>query len=142
MELHFTRYIQSRSPAEAKVFFLYPLCPDRLWGPPSLLSNGYWGVLSPGGKMRPGRDADHSHHLLLRSRMSSSYVSSPLCACIHIKILNTQQKKNTNNTHNNKYTTRYSKLDGNYGTREHNKVGNKVQRSDTTTKYTVEHSAK
>ena len=31
---------------------------DRLWGPPSLLYNGYW--LSPGGKVRPGRAADHS----------------------------------------------------------------------------------
>jgi hypothetical protein len=28
------------------VFFLWPLCPDRLWGPPSLLYNGYRGVLS------------------------------------------------------------------------------------------------
>jgi hypothetical protein len=27
---------------------------DRLWGPPSLLYNGYRG------KARPGRDADHS----------------------------------------------------------------------------------
>jgi len=30
-----------------------------LWGPPSLLSNGYRGPF-PGGKARPGRDADHS----------------------------------------------------------------------------------
>jgi len=37
--------------------FLYPLCPDRLWGPPSLLYNGYGGPF-PGGKARPGRDAD------------------------------------------------------------------------------------
>jgi hypothetical protein len=35
------------------------LSPDRLWGPPSLLYNGYWGSF-PGGKARPGRDADHS----------------------------------------------------------------------------------
>jgi hypothetical protein len=41
--------------------------------------------------------------------------------------------KITNNTHSNKYITRYSKMDGNYGTREHIKVGNKVQRSDATT---------
>jgi hypothetical protein len=26
--------------AEAKGFFLYPLSPDQLWGPPSLLYNG------------------------------------------------------------------------------------------------------
>jgi hypothetical protein len=33
-------------------------CPDRLWGPPSLLYNGY--RVFPGGKQRPGRDVDHS----------------------------------------------------------------------------------
>jgi len=32
--------------------------PDRPWGPPSLLHNGY-GVFS-GGKVWPGRAADHS----------------------------------------------------------------------------------
>jgi hypothetical protein len=37
--------IEVRSPAEAKGFFLQPLCPDRLWGPPSLLSSGYWWSL-------------------------------------------------------------------------------------------------
>jgi hypothetical protein len=35
--------IEVRSPAEATGFFLYPLCPDRLCGPPNLLYNGYWG---------------------------------------------------------------------------------------------------
>jgi hypothetical protein len=30
-----------------------------VWGPPSLLSNVYGGPF-PGGKARPGRDADHS----------------------------------------------------------------------------------
>ena len=32
--------------------------PDQPWGPPSLLYNGYW--IFPGGKVRPGRAADHS----------------------------------------------------------------------------------
>ena len=32
--------------------------PDRPWRPPSLLYNGY--RVFPGGKVRPGRDADHS----------------------------------------------------------------------------------
>jgi len=41
-------------------FFSSPPCPDRLWGPPSLLSNGYqvffpWGLVK-----RLGREADHS----------------------------------------------------------------------------------
>ena len=34
-------------------------CPDRLWGPPSLLYN--WYRVFPGGKKRPGCDADPSH---------------------------------------------------------------------------------
>jgi hypothetical protein len=33
-------------------------CPDRPWGPTSLLYNGY--RVFPGGKVRPGRAADHS----------------------------------------------------------------------------------
>jgi len=32
--------------------------PDRPWGPPSLLNNGY--RVFPGGKVRPGRAVDHS----------------------------------------------------------------------------------
>jgi hypothetical protein len=47
------RAIEVRSPTEAKGFFLYPLCPDRLWGPPSLLYNGYGGVLFP--ELKRGR---------------------------------------------------------------------------------------
>jgi hypothetical protein len=40
-------------------FFSFTLCPDRLWGPPSLLSSGYQEALSLGVK-RPGLEADHS----------------------------------------------------------------------------------
>jgi hypothetical protein len=25
--------------------FSSPNCPDRFWGPPNLLSNGYWGLI-------------------------------------------------------------------------------------------------
>jgi len=35
---------------------IFRACPDRPWGPPSLLYNGY--RVFPGGKERPGRDAD------------------------------------------------------------------------------------
>jgi len=35
-------------------------CPDRPWGPSSLLYNDYRAF--PGGKERPGRDADPSPH--------------------------------------------------------------------------------
>jgi len=33
---------------------IFRTCPDRPWGPPSLLYNGSF----PGGKLRPGRDPD------------------------------------------------------------------------------------
>ena len=35
---------------------IFRTCPDRPWGPPSLLYNGY--RVFPGGKERPGRDAE------------------------------------------------------------------------------------
>ena len=37
---------------------VFRTCPDRPWGPPSLLYNGY--RVFPGGKVRPGCAADHS----------------------------------------------------------------------------------
>jgi hypothetical protein len=37
---------------------IFRTCPDRPWGPPSLLYNGYRVFL--GGKVRPGRAAIHS----------------------------------------------------------------------------------
>jgi hypothetical protein len=47
------RAIEVRSPAGASDFSSN-LCPDRLWGPLSLLYNGYRGVLSPGVKRGRG----------------------------------------------------------------------------------------
>jgi hypothetical protein len=38
---------------------IFRTCPDRPWGPPRLLYNRY--RVFPGGKERPGRDADPSH---------------------------------------------------------------------------------
>jgi hypothetical protein len=35
---------------------IFRTCPDRLWGPSSLLYNGY--QVFPGGRKRLGRDAD------------------------------------------------------------------------------------
>jgi hypothetical protein len=34
--------------------------PDRLWGPPSLISNGYRGGAHSPGVKRQGSEADHS----------------------------------------------------------------------------------
>jgi hypothetical protein len=53
------RVIEVRSSVEAKGFFLQPLCPYRLWGPPSLLFKGYRGSF-PRAKARPESDTDHS----------------------------------------------------------------------------------
>jgi hypothetical protein len=69
------RVIEVRSQAGAEDFSC-SLCSDRLWGPPSLLSNGYRGSFSR-VKVRPGRDADYSPHVVPRSLMSRSYTSSP-----------------------------------------------------------------
>jgi hypothetical protein len=43
------------NPAGGEIF---RTCPDRAWGPPNLLYNG--SRVFPGGKERPGRDADPS----------------------------------------------------------------------------------
>jgi len=37
---------------------IFRTCPDRSWGQPSILYSGY--RVFPGGKERPGRDADPS----------------------------------------------------------------------------------
>jgi hypothetical protein len=51
-------------------------CPDRRWGPPSILYNGYW-VLS-GGKERPRRDPDPSPLLVPWSWKSRAIPPLPL----------------------------------------------------------------
>ena len=43
---------------ESRLGEIFRACPDWPWGPPSLLYNEY--RLFPGGKERPGRDADPS----------------------------------------------------------------------------------
>ena len=55
--LKFTMYstLWDRIPVGGEIF---RTCPDRPWGPPSLLYNGY--RVFPGGKERPGREADPS----------------------------------------------------------------------------------
>ena len=54
---------------------IFHTCPDRPWGPLSLLYNGY-GVSFPGVK-RPGRGVDHPPHLASRLRKEYSYTSTP-----------------------------------------------------------------
>ena len=43
---------------ESRCGEIFRTCPDRPWGPLNLLYNGY--RVFPGGKERPGRDADSS----------------------------------------------------------------------------------
>jgi hypothetical protein len=52
------RGVRVRVPVESRILYTARR-PARLWGPPNLLSNGYWGALSPGVKL-PGREADRS----------------------------------------------------------------------------------
>ena len=52
--------------------------PDRPWGPPSLLYNGY--RVFPGGKVRPRRDADPSPTSSVVVKKEYSYTSIPLWA--------------------------------------------------------------
>jgi hypothetical protein len=62
-------------PDRGKGFFLYPLCPDKHWRPPSLLSNGYRRSF-PRDKARPGRGVDHSP-LKYRSQTWVGAISCP-----------------------------------------------------------------
>jgi hypothetical protein len=67
------RAIGVRSPAGAKDFSS-SLCVQTGSGAHTASCTMGTGGPFPGGKARPGRDADH---LVLKSRMSRSYTSSP-----------------------------------------------------------------
>jgi hypothetical protein len=67
------RAIEVRFPAGEKDFSSI-LCVQT--GSPASCTMGTGGPF-PGGKARPGRDANHSPHLVPRSRMSRSYTSPP-----------------------------------------------------------------
>jgi hypothetical protein len=70
------RVIGVRTPAEAKGFSSILCVQTGSGAHPASYSMDTTGPL-PGGKAWPGRDADHSPHLVSRSRMSRSYTSSP-----------------------------------------------------------------
>jgi hypothetical protein len=65
---------RSSIPGRGKIFFSILQRLDQLWGPPSLLINGYRGALSPGAK----RPVTTHFHLMLRSRMVALYLHSPI----------------------------------------------------------------
>ena len=60
------------SPGGGEIFHT---CPDRPWGPPSIMYNGYRVLL--GGKERPGRDADPSPPSSAVVMKGQSYTSNP-----------------------------------------------------------------
>jgi hypothetical protein len=70
--------------AEAR-FFCIPQCPDRLWDPPSLLSNEYQGLF-PGWYSGWGVKLATHLHLVPRSRIVELYLHSPIC--LHDIVLN------------------------------------------------------
>ena len=69
---------------------IFRTCPDRPWGPPSLLYNGYW--VFPGGKERPGRDADPSPLLVPCSRKSRAIPLLPLLVVRPVQSLSASTK--------------------------------------------------
>jgi hypothetical protein len=70
------RDIEVPSPAEAKDFSPGLCVQTGSEAHPASCTMGTGGPF-PGAKARPGRDADHSPHLVPRSKMSRSYTSSP-----------------------------------------------------------------
>jgi len=61
-----------RIPVRVEIF---RTCSDRPWDPPSLLYHMYW--FFPGGKERPGRDADPSPPSTAVVKKEQSYTSTP-----------------------------------------------------------------
>ena len=53
-----TDYVLDGPGIESRWGEIFCTCPDRPWGPPSLLYDGY--RVFPRGKVRPWRAADHS----------------------------------------------------------------------------------
>jgi len=74
--------VQGSNPVGGEIF---RTCQNRHWGPPSLLYNGYCGF--PGGKERPGRDADPSPLLVPSSRKGRTIPLLPLWAVLPVQNL-------------------------------------------------------
>jgi hypothetical protein len=64
--------VRGSNPSGGEIF---DTCPDRPWGPPSRLYNGY--RVTSGGKERPGHDADPSPPSSAVVNKEYSYTSTP-----------------------------------------------------------------
>jgi hypothetical protein len=64
---------RGRVPVGSRIAISYR--PDRFWGPPSLLSNGYRG-LSPRGVKQQEREADHSSPTSAETKKTWMYTST------------------------------------------------------------------
>jgi hypothetical protein len=85
------RAIGLRSPTEAKGFTSSLFVQTSDEAHPAFCPVGTGGPF-PGGKALPGRDADHSPHLVLSSRMSRSYtplIASMACSGIAFTVMRT-----------------------------------------------------
>jgi hypothetical protein len=70
--------LDGRGSRQGKQIFSTPQHLDQLWGPPSLLSNGYHGMYSRGKSSGDVKLTTHLH-LVPRSRMVELYLHSPIC---------------------------------------------------------------
>ena len=105
----------NRIPVEGEIF---RTCPDRPWGPHSLLYNGY--RVFPGGKERPGRDADPSSpSSAVGNERVELYLYSPvwavrpvqsLSACTRVTFTFYRYLTKLNHEDKNKYAIKLSKF--------------------------------
>jgi hypothetical protein len=69
------RGVRVRVPVGSRTFSS-PRPPDRIWGPPNVLSKGDRGALFPGVE-RPGREGDHSPSTSAEVKKTWIYTSTP-----------------------------------------------------------------